>query len=200
MKTRNIRKSIAIALAVIVAIVLLLALGGSSCGTPQSGAAADASKTIDAGDKLQDAQSTPTDISYSIPRYLLAKRAYFLSGQRDKANALPSPIADLPLGYATIMTSSGAVIGNFPVIGMVVSLRTYLTPDSEYYEKNGSSIDGRHANKWLPDIDGTYGENADGIFFFELDGTYHEFINVTAHYSDQPMKADNPILKTEGTQ
>jgi len=118
MKARNTRKTLAIALAAIAAIALLLALGGGSCDTPPSGAAGDTSKTIDAGNKLQVAQPTPTDISYSIPRYLLAKRAYFLSGQRDKANALPSPIADLPLGYATIMTSSGAVIGNFPVIGM----------------------------------------------------------------------------------
>ena len=64
--------------------------------------------------------------------------------------------------------------------------------------KGDTFADGTYANKWLPDVDGTYGENPDGIFFFEPSGQYHEFINVTAHYSDIPMKADNPILTVEG--
>jgi len=193
LKIQTIRKI----LAILLAAVLLCALF-AGCGEDVSGSTQDKENTVDAGNKLQLRQPTPTDIDYSIPRYLLAKRAYFLSGQRDKARALESPIADLPLGYVTVMTLSGAVLGNFPVIGMVINLQTYLTPDSEFYEKNGSYTDGSYTNKWLPDIDGTYGENPDGIFFFEPNGRYHEFINVAAHYSDLPMKADNPILTVEG--
>ena len=73
-------------------------------------------------------QPTPTDIEYSLERYNLIKRAYWVNGMRDKANALVAPVADMPLGYVILFTESGDVIGQFTVDGKVTSLNSYLTP------------------------------------------------------------------------
>lgn len=160
----------------------------------QSSSKKDTQQTINIGNKLSENQPTPTDIDYSLERYNLIKRAYWVNGMRDKARALPSPIADMPLGYIVLLTDNGAVVGRFVVDGKVTSLNSYLTPDSEYYEKiyNGTNYD--KVNKWLPDVDGSYGENDNGIFFFTTDGKYIEWTG-TYLYSDIPFEVSNPIVK-----
>ena len=139
-----------------------------------------------AANDLQSNQPTPTDIDYSLERYNLIRRTYWVNGQREKANALPCEI-EKPLGYIVLFAESGAVVGSFIVDGKVSSLNSFLTPDSEYY---GSS----HNNKWLADVDGSYGQNDTGIFFFTPDGKYIEWTG-TYLYSDIPMLVDDPIIK-----
>ena len=155
----------------------------------------DTQETIGVGNALAKNQPTPTDIEYSLERYNLIKRAYWVNGMRDKANTLASPIADMPLGYVVLFTESGDVVGQFTVNGKVTSLNSYLTPDSEFYEQeyynSGSSVgDG---NSWLPDVDGSYGENDQGIFFFTTDGKYIEWTG-TYLYSDIPFNVETTVL------
>lgn len=162
------------------------------------GSEVDTEKTQAVADKMAHNQPTPTDIDYSLERYNLIKRAYWVNGQREKANALPCAIVK-PLGYIVLFTESGSVIGSFVVDGKVSSLNSYLSPDSEYYEQeygtNGFSYgDG---NNWLADVDGSYGENDNGIFFFTTDGKYIEWTG-TYLYSDIPFVVDEPILKVGG--
>ena len=185
----------------LISIILIVTL--TACGTAivASGSKADTKSTIDIADKLQTNQPTPTDIDYSIERYNLIRRAYWVNGQREKANALPCEV-EKPLGYIVLFGESGAVIGSFVVDGKVSSLNSFLTPDSEYYEKDiGTSSGGselssvdRWSNKWLADVDGSYGENDTGIFFFTPDGKYIEWTG-TYLYSDIPFEVENPILK-----
>jgi hypothetical protein len=100
------------------------------------------------------------------------------------------------------MTESGAVVGSFIVDGKVSSLNSYLTPDSEFYEKyrgysSGSdklSTVDRWSNKWIADVDGSYGTNDNGIFFFTPDGKYIEWTGIYL-YSDIPMIVDDPVIK-----
>ena len=152
----------------------------------------DTEKTISIGNKLSENQPTPTDIDYSLERYNLIKRAYWVNGMRDKARSMTAPIADMPLGYIVLLTDNGAVVGRFIVDGKVSSLNSYLTPDSEMYEcvRSNSWCD----NEWLPDVDGSYGENDNGIFFFTTDGKYVEWTG-TYLYSDIPFKVSDPIVK-----
>lgn len=151
----------------------------------------DKQNTLSVGGKLSKSQPTPTDIDYSLERYNLIKRAYWVNGMRDKARSLPSPIADMPLGYIVLFTDNGAVVNKFVVDGKVSSLNSYLTPDSELYEcVTGYSCD----NEWLPDVDGSYGSNDNGIFFFTTDGKYVEWTG-TYLYSDIPFEIDDPIVK-----
>ena len=93
----------------------------------------DIKNTQTMADELVNNQPTPTDINYSLERYNLIRRAYWVNGQREKANALVCEVSK-PLGYIVLFTESGAVVGNFVVDGKVSSLNSYLTPDSEYYE------------------------------------------------------------------
>ena len=51
-------------------------------------------------------------------------------------------------------------------------------------------------NKWLADVDGSYGENDTGIFFFTTDGKYVEWTG-TYLYSDIPFEIKDSILKME---
>lgn len=52
-------------------------------------------------------------------------------------------------------------------------------------------------NLWLADVDGSYGENDSGIFFFTTDGKYIEWTG-TYLYSDIPFIVDNPVLSIGG--
>lgn len=164
----------------------------TGCDEQVTSSQIDTQNTIDVGNKLADNQPTPTDIDYSLERYNLIKRAYWVNGMRDKANSLASPIADMPLGYIVLFTESGDVIGQFTVDGKVTSLNSYLTPDSEYYEL---VYGGSHskANNWMPDVDGSYGENDQGIFFFTTDGKYIEWTG-TYLYSDIPFNVESTVL------
>lgn len=183
---------------VIIAMIglLIIIIGLTGCDlddTQTTNTTKDVENTLNVGDKLVSNQATPTDIDYSLERFNLIKRAYWVNGMRDKARALPSPIADMPLGYIVLLTDNGAVVGKFVVDGKVTSLNSYLTPDSEYYELlYGGSY--TKENKWLPDVDGSYGDNDNGIFFFTTDGKYVEWTG-TYLYSDIPFEIDNPIVR-----
>lgn len=147
---------------------------------------------------LEESQPTPTDIDYSLERYNLIRRAYWVNGQREKAITFPCPV-EKPLGYVVLMLEGVGVVGNYIVDGKVSSLNSFLTPDSEYYEQeywsDGDSAD-ESPNSWLADVDGSYGENDTGIFFFTPDGKYIEWTG-TYIYSDIPYIIEDPILKVQ---
>ena len=168
--------------AVICALCIILCLTG--CSEP-SGSHMDNINTKENANRLQNNQPTPTDIEYSLERYNLTRRAYWVNGQREKANALVCPI-EKPLGYVILLTESGSVVGKFTVDGKVSSLNSFLTPDSEYYSCSAT-------NKWLADVDGSYGENDNGIFFFTPDGKYVEWSGIYL-YSDIPFEVDAPVV------
>ena len=153
----------------------------------EDGAYQDQLNTQQAANHLQSNQPTPTDLEYSLERYNLIRRAYWVNGQREKANTLPCAV-EKPLGYIILM-SGNTIIGRFVVDGKVSSLNSFLTPDSEYYSSS-SSCD------WLADVDGSYGANDNGIFFFTPNGNYFEWTG-TYLYSDIPFSIDDPVIKIE---
>lgn len=163
----------------------------TSCNEDDSKRRADTEKTLAIASKLQSNQPTPTDIDYSLERYNLIKRAYWVNGNREKANALPCEI-EKPLGYI-VLFDKGVVFGKFVVDGKVSSLNSYLTPDTEYYDVDYVG-DSSYYNEWLADVDGSYGENDNGIFFFTTDGKYIEWTGEYL-YSDIPFEIDEPVLK-----
>ena len=127
----------------------------------------DIENTLNIGNKLVENQATPTDINYSLERYNLIRRTYWVNGQRERANTLVCEV-EKPLGYIALFLENGACAGKFIVDGKITSLNSYLTPDSEYYELiYGGTYS--EENKWLPDVDGSYGSNDNGIFFFTTD-------------------------------
>lgn len=174
-------------LAIITVTVLLMCTG---CTDTTTNTEQDIKQTLAIGNKLVSNQSTPTDIDYSLERYNLIRRAYWVNGQREKANTLVCSI-EKPLGYIALFLENGSCAGKFVVDGKVSSLNSYLTPDSQLYEISGGSS--YFENKWLPDVDGSYGENDKGIFFFTPDGKYVEWTG-TYLYSDIPFEVQNPVV------
>lgn len=175
-----------------IAIMMAMFVGCVDYEYVESGTTADQQNTISVANDLSSNQKTPTDIDYSLERYNLIKRAYWVNGQREKANTLVCQI-EKPLGYIVLFTESGATVGSFVVDGKVSSLNSYLTPDSEYYslEYGGSwTVE----NNWIADVDGSYGENDAGIFFFTTDGKYIEWTG-TYLYSDIPFSVEDPVIK-----
>lgn len=183
----------------IVLVIMLLALlltGCTAVNASAMGTAQNTRDTINIANKLASSQPTPTDIDYSLERYNLIRRAYWVNGQREKANTLICEV-EKPLGYIALF-SGNAVVGKFIVDGKVTSLNSYLSPDSEYYEQEYLS-DGSSrgcGNYWLADVDGSYGENDSGIFFFTPDGKYVEWTGDYL-YSDIPFEISNPVVTYE---
>lgn len=171
----------------IVCLITIICCLFAGCELDVDSTLQDRVNTEQAAEKLQGNQPTPTDIEYSLERYNLIRRAYWVNGQREKANALPCAVQK-PLGYI-VLFSGNTIVGNFVVDGKVSSLNSYLTPDSEYYGYSG-------INDWVADIDGSYGENDSGIFFFTPDGKYIEWTG-TYLYSDIPFIVDDPVVKME---
>lgn len=196
-KARNKKMKKRILTVVLVAMMSMGALVGcaGTATTETYNTRDDIENTSQVASSLAERQPTPTDINYSLERYNLIRRAYWVNGQREKANTLVCEI-EKPLGYIALFTDNGAVVGKFIVDGKVSSLNSYLTPDSEWYEQqywnDGGSRNG--ANDWLADVDGSYGENDAGIFFFTPDGKYIEWTG-TYLYSDIPFEIEDPILK-----
>lgn len=188
--TKKVAKSI-IAITVVALILLPIVALFCGCDVEMNGSIQDVAKTKEAASTLQSNQPTPTDINYSLERYNLIRRAYWVNGNREKANALPCEI-EKPLGYIILLTEGGSVVGKFVVDGKVSSLNSFLTPDSEYYERD-TGRDGVNDNAWLADVDGSYGENDNGIFFFTPDGKYVEWTGIYL-YSDIPFEVEAPVI------
>lgn len=172
--------------AVILVLMLLLI---SLCSCEASGSRQDVINASNLANRLQENQPTPNDIEYSLERYNLIRRTYWVNGMRERAINLPCEI-ERPLGYI-VLFSGNATVGQFVVDGKVSSLNSFLTPDSEYYE-------GGTYNHWLADVDGSYGENDSGIFFFTPDGKYIEWSGDYL-YNDIPFTIDAPIVQYKET-
>lgn len=146
-------------------------------------------------DTLASHQSTPTDIDYSLERYNLIRRAYWVNGQREKANTLICEV-EKPFGYIILFTGT-TIVGRFVVDGKVSSLNSYLTPSNVDSVKNyGTNVGCTTITTEMADVDGSYGENDSGIFFFTPDGRYIEWTG-TYLYSDIPFEVSNPIVYYE---
>lgn len=191
------KKIVSIFIVITIVISMMLLTG---CGlderTEEGGAKQDVNNTKVAADTLQSNQPTPTDLNYSLERYNLIRRAYWVNGQREKANSLVCEI-EKPLGYI-VLFSGNVVVGNFVVDGKVSSLNSFLTPDSEHYEMAATG-ESRYlyTNNWLADVDGSYGTNDSGIFFFTPDGKYIEWSGDYL-YSDIPFVVESPVLNIDG--
>lgn len=169
----------------VILIFTILVISLTACEATGSGQ--DIMSTQGVADNLAISQPTPTDINFSLERYNLMRRAYWVNGQREKANSIICEVPK-PFGYI-ILFAGNAPVSRFIVDGKVSSLNSFLTPSAydEYVTSGGvKTIE-------LSDVDGSYGENDNGIFFFTVDGNYVEWTGEYL-YSDIPIEIDNPIV------
>ena len=162
----------------IIIILSLIVVSLAACDASDN----DRYNTQKAANVLAEHQPTPTDIDYSLERYNLVRRAYWVNGQREKALEVQCPIKK-PIGYIALFGTNGNLIATYEVDGKVTSLNSYLSPDSDYYTSSSYA-------HWLADVDGSYGTNVDGVFWFTTDNHYMEWTG-TYLYSDVPFNFSN---------
>lgn len=114
---------------IILALILLIAVCVYATGCEyneyeMNGTRADTAAQMEVADALASTQKTPTDIDYSLERYNLIRRAYWVNGQREKANALICGV-EKPLSFRTFLPLIGMPPGLctgfmacFPLIGI----------------------------------------------------------------------------------
>jgi hypothetical protein len=129
---------------------------------------------------LEKNQPAPI-ITYSNERTNLAKRATTFNE--------PNKVS-----YIYLFTKAGTVAGFYTVKGKVSSISSYLVPDEQIVKDPYSS---QSITVQAPDIDGSYGTNGGGIFFYTTDDTYVEW-NGEYMLCDKPLKMQTqPILNRE---
>lgn len=191
------KKILSIFLALVMCLSLVIFTTG--CDVEYSSASSydtqdDVNAQMNVASNLAASQSTPTDIDYSLERYNLIRRAYWVNGQREKANTLVCAI-EKPLGYI-VLFSGNTVVGSFVVDGKVSSLNSFLTPGSVDDTYGNSSGGYTTVTTEMADVDGSYGENDSGIFFFTPDGKYIEWTG-SYLYSDIPFAVADPVVTYE---
>lgn len=122
--------------------------------------------------------NTPAPIiERSLERENLVRRAKFLNQ--------PNRV-----GYLYLLTEQGQLIREEQVQGKVSSLNNYLTPMDE------STVNG--AVLQSPDIDGVWGSNDAGIFWFTPEGIYREWTGNYLFSSERLDFDTKPILIQKG--
>lgn len=144
---------------------------------------------------LQKSNEITRDISRNIPvpqlttsseRKNVAKRAELFNNE-EKISFI-------------YLVSYGKVMAFYTVQGKVSSLRSYMSPTEKLINYKGEDCFSGNWNNCssgygyvvsAPDIDGTYGDNMEGIFFFTTEGAYVEWVG-DYMMSDQPLKLATP--------
>ena len=106
------------------------------------------------------------------------------------------------VSYVYLLSQTGKVVAYYTINGKVSSLNSYLTAmerTAVVDKRSGAVLQGGadSLNRFneavevvtleAPDLDGSYGKNVEGIFFFTTEGAYVEW-NGQYIWSDQPLK------------
>ena len=158
-------------------VIPAIALMASSCDSKDGSYTVDTAKVEETQKRVQESVPIP-NITTSAERKNIAARAVLFDSE--------SKVTYIYL------VSFGKVMAFYPVKGKVSSLNSYLSPLDKLVREGGKpcvweSPVGSCMVVSSPDIDGAYGENADGIFFFTTEGAYVEWKG-DYMVSDQPLK------------
>ena len=136
---KNIKKIMSVVLVIAMVGVIFMGCDTESVKSTAQKTSQDTQNAISAGANIIENQPAPTDLDYSLERYNIIRRAYWVNGQREKANSLQCEV-EKPLGYIVLFSEAGAVVGNFIVDGKVSSLNSYLFPAQTDYDWSGDTI------------------------------------------------------------
>lgn len=95
------------------------------------------------------------------------------------------------IGYIYLL-SYGNVMAFYTVRGKVTSLNAYMTATQSIVDDPHGSLDAGSLLVETADVDGAYGENDHGIFFFTTEGVYVEWKGEYL-FSNQPLKLNQPV-------
>lgn len=103
------------------------------------------------------------------------------------------------IGYVYLM-SHGKVVTFYTIRGKVSSLNSYSTAMEQIVDSDGDLCSGPNGYcsagsgymVQAPDIDGSYGKNVEGIYFFTTENAYVEWAGEYM-YSSEPLKITTPL-------
>lgn len=96
--------------------------------------------------------------------------------------------------FHVYLMSHGKVVSYYVAQGKVSSVNSKLTQTEQIVKDNGGSPQGEQNDHVVssPQLDGSYGTNGDGIFFYTTDGSYVEW-NGEYLVSERPMSVNTPL-------
>lgn len=104
------------------------------------------------------------------------------------------------VGYLALIGGQGQLVAYYTIKGKVSSLNSYLTNTQQIgCTSTGISNDRQCAAVDSPDLDGSYGKNPEGIFFFTTDNTMIEWSGDYL-YSDKPLSYTSKPVIVESAQ
>ena len=131
-------------------------------------------------DSLLKSQPLPSALSFSTERDNLINKLKFESKKGS-------------VGYVALIGPMGQLVAYYTIQGKVSSLNSYLTTTEQVVGGHNDQSDGL-VTVDSPDLDGSYGVNPEGIFFFTTSNRYVEWSG-NYLFSDQPMSyVTAPIL------
>lgn len=144
---------------VLLAAAALAVLTLTACEIPaQTAPARVTEQRAAASNQMTLLQKHPVPkLNDSLERANLIERATFLNNQNFQS-------------CVYLFADNGAMVAFYPVKRKVSSLNSYLLSGDQIVPDQNTSMDGRQSLVVeQPDIDGAYGQNMNGIFFFTLD-------------------------------
>jgi len=127
------------------------------------------------------------EMKNSLERQNLARRYEYLNDQNNQ--------------HYIYLMSHGKVVAEYIAQGKVSSVNSKLTNDKQIVAREDcleTTANGDEAACFKtvesPQLDGSYGENGDAIFFFTSDGRYVEW-NGEYLVSEQPLDVETPVLR-----
>ncbi len=124
----------------------------------------------------------PPQLSKSLERENLKRRLEFLNDNNR-------------LGYVYLLSLDGKVVAQYTIKGKPSSINSLLTtPDQVRCPRSDSCV-----ALESPDLDGSYGANPDGIFFFTTENNYVEWSG-TYIYSSEKLNIQTPLSLTRAVR
>jgi hypothetical protein len=127
----------------------------------------ESSKQLAENQSVLEANQPAPTMTYSLER----------QNQIERAKRINDPNK---IGYVYELSVDGKVINYYVIKGKVSSTNSYLVPDEVVVYSGGATVQ-------APDIDGSYGDNQNAIYFFDTDGSMHEWKGLY-EYSESPLK------------
>lgn len=126
-------------------------------------------------------QDTLPNITKSLDRANIKRRVEFMN-QPDR------------IGYLYLMADNGTLIAEIQVLGKATSLNSYMTPMEEV---TAGRVPGYGKEIYVaeaPDVDGTWGQRPEGIFWFDANGVYQEWNGLYLYSAERRTYYVEPIL------
>lgn len=177
-----------ILLSTIAAVGIPKAMAGSPSqsapATPNNGTQAQEQTLTETNQSTLDKNQPAPQLTYSLERQNLIQKLNFTNNPNQ-------------IGYVYLLGANGQVIANYTIKGKVSSLNSLLTtPDQLRCSEGSGSGEYSCVAAVSPDLDGSYGNNPDGIFFFTTSNAYVEWSGPYL-YASQPLNITTPVTLTE---